>query len=83
MSFLEELKEDYEEASILTEDTKENIKLAIKEAVQEGSPSARVDLESASKLLHKKAIKYVQEELGLDTFKEDWFVGMFHVSGWC
>ena len=82
MSFLEELKEDYAEVSSLAEDIKEDIKKTIKEAVKEGEYSARVLLDSNSDLLHKKAIKYVQEELGLGTYNEDLFVGMFRVSGW-
>lgn len=83
MSFLEELKEDYAEVSILTEDIKNDIKQDIKDAVREGKHSTTVVIESDSVQLCRDAIKYAKEELGLDVFREDTYAGMFHVSGWC
>ncbi len=83
MSFLEELKEDYAEVSILTEDIKEDIKQDIKDAVRVGNHSTMVVLEASSVQLCRNAIKYAKEELGLDVFREDTYEGIFHVSGWC
>jgi hypothetical protein len=81
MSFLEELKKDYEEVSILTEDIKDDIKWKIKEAVSKGSGFATITLTSNSELLSKNAIKYVKEELGLEVFRECLGVS-FRVKGW-
>jgi hypothetical protein len=81
MSFLDEIKKEYQEASTLTDDIKEDIKTQIKKAVREGVDCVTVDINTISVDVTKKAGEYAEKELGLEV-SHTLCAGLFRVTGW-